>query len=97
MDKWNILLESKDDGLTVATVLEVPDLQTTDKTKQGAIEKIRQLLKQRLAKAEIVQIETPIRSVSQKNNLMKFAGIFANDPDFQDIISQIQAEREDNI
>ncbi len=97
MDKWNILLESKDDGLTVATVLEVPDLQTTDETKQGAIEKIRQLLKQRLAKAEIVQIETPIRSVSQKNNLMQFAGIFANDPDFQDIISQIQAEREDNI
>ncbi len=97
MDKWNILLESKDDGLTVATVLEVPDLQTTDETKQGAIEKIRQLLKQRLAKAEIVQIETPIISVSQKNNLMKFAGIFANDPDFEDIISQIKAEREDNI
>lgn len=37
MDNWNILLESTDDGFTVATVLEVPDCQTTDKTKKGAV------------------------------------------------------------
>ena len=40
MDNWNILLESQDDGFTVATVLEVPNLQSIDKTKQGAIEKV---------------------------------------------------------
>ena len=55
MDNWNILLESRDDGLTVATVLEVPNLQTTDKTKQGAIQKVRALLQKRLEKAEIIQ------------------------------------------
>ena len=37
MDNWNILLEMQDDGFTVATVLEVPNLQIIDKTKQGAI------------------------------------------------------------
>ncbi len=46
------MLESRDDGLTVATVLEVPNLRTTDKTKQGAIAKVRQLLQKRLAKAD---------------------------------------------
>jgi hypothetical protein len=56
VDNWNILIESQDDGFTIATVLEVPNLQTTDKTKQGAIEKVRQLLQERLAKAEIIQI-----------------------------------------
>ena len=50
MEHWNILLEDADNSLTMATVLETPDIKTTDKTKQGAVEKVRQLLKKRLAK-----------------------------------------------
>ncbi|NET55720.1 MAG: hypothetical protein F6K47_05970 [Symploca sp. SIO2E6] len=96
MDNWNILLENRDDGLTVATVLEVPNLQTTDKTKQGAIEKVRQLLQERLAQAEIIQISLPRKDTDAKNSFMKFAGIFAGDPDFQEIMSDIIAEREDD-
>jgi hypothetical protein len=51
VDNWNILLESRDDGLTVATVLEVPNLQTTDETKQGAIEKVRELITRAFSKS----------------------------------------------
>lgn len=94
MDNWNILLESQDDGFTVATVLEVPNLQSIDKTKQGAIEKVRQLLQERLAKAEIIQISLPKKN--NGNPLMKFAGIFEKDSDFQEIMSEIRAERENN-
>ena len=94
MDNWNILLESRDDGITVATVLEVPNLQTTDETKQGAIEKVRELLQKRLAKAEIIKISLPKKN--NENHLMKFAGIFENDSDFQEIMSEIRAERENN-
>ena len=94
VDDWNILLESQDDGLTVATVLEVPNLQTTDKTKQGAIQKVRELLQKRLAKAEIIQISLPKKN--NTNPLMKFAGIFENDSDFQEIMSEIKAERKNN-
>ena len=96
MDNWKILLESREDGFTVATVLEVPELQTIDKTKQGAIEKIKLLLEKRLAKAEIIQISAPIKSVPNKSSLMKFAGIFEDDPDFLEIMSDLKAEREDN-
>ncbi|MEM9275330.1 MAG: hypothetical protein AAGA80_20550 [Cyanobacteria bacterium P01_F01_bin.143] len=94
MDNWNILLESRDDGLTIATVLEVPNLQITDETKQGAIEKVRELLQKRLAKAEIIQISLPTKT--NGSSLMKFAGIFENDSDFQEIMSEIKAEREHN-
>ena len=94
MNNWNILLEDTDDGFTVATVLEVPNLQTRDKTKQGAIDKVRQLLQNRLAKAEIIQI--PVELNSNQNSLMKFAGIFENEPDFQEIMTEIRAERENN-
>jgi hypothetical protein len=96
VNNWNILLESRDDGFTIATVLEVPNLQTTDKTKQGAIQKVRQLLQERLAKAEIIQISLPKKSSDYKSSLMKFAGIFENDPDFQEIMSEIRTERENN-
>jgi hypothetical protein len=97
VSNWNVLLESRDDGLTVATVLEVPNLQTTDKTRQGAIAKVRQLLQERLAKAEIVQISLPRKSREHEIALLKFAGIFENDPDFQEIMSEIRAERDNNF
>jgi hypothetical protein len=95
VNNWNILLESQDDGFTVATVLEVPNLQTKDATRQGAIEKVRQLLQERLAKAEIIQISLPKKTSNNENYVMKFAGIFENDPDFQEIMLEMQAERED--
>jgi hypothetical protein len=93
MDNWNILLESRSDGLTTATVLEVPDCQISDETKQGAIEKVQKLLHLRLAQAEIIQIPAPIQPVTSENPLMKFAGIFKDDPDFMEIMEEIRAER----
>jgi hypothetical protein len=53
-------------------------------------------LQERLAKAEIIQISLPKKSSNYKSSLMKFAGIFENDPDFQEIMSEIRTEREDN-
>ncbi len=94
MDNWNILLESTVDGFTTATVLEVPDCQIRDKTKQGAVEKVQQLLQERLAKAEIIQIPMPVQPSVSENPLMKFAGIFQDDPDFMEIIKEMRAERE---
>ena len=97
MDNWNILLESRADGFTTATVLEVLDCQISDETKQGAVE-IQQLLHKRLAQAEIIQIPAPIQPITPENPLMKFAGIFHNDPDFMEIMEEIRAERGlDNI
>lgn len=95
MNNWNILIENTDDGFTVATVLEAPSLQTKDRTKQGAVAKVRELLQQRLSNAEIISIPVDIKSLSEQNSLMKFAGIFEGDSDFQDIVKDINAERED--
>jgi hypothetical protein len=94
VDNWNILVENRADGLTIATVLEIPDCQTTDETKQGAVEKVQQLLHKRLANAEIVKIPVPIQPLASENPLMKFAGIFQDDPDFMEIMQEMRAERE---
>ncbi|MDM9382618.1 hypothetical protein QUB80_18135 [Chlorogloeopsis sp. ULAP01] len=94
MDNWSILLESTTDGFTVATVLEIPDCQIRDETKEGAVKKVQQLLHKRLAKAEIIKIPAPIQLSNPKNSLMRFAGIFKDDPDFMEIMKEIRAERE---
>ena len=90
VSNWNVLLEHMDDGSTVATVLEFKDIQTRDQTKEGAIQKVQNLLKQRLAKTEIIQIEV----TTEENPLMKFAGIFEGDSDFEEIMATIQAQRQ---
>jgi hypothetical protein len=94
MDNWNILLESTIDGFTIATVLEVPDCKIRDETKAGAVEKVQELLQKRLAKAEIIRIPVPIQLPNPENPLMRFAGIFQDDPDFMEIMKEIRAERE---
>ncbi len=93
MEDWNILLETADDGSTIATVLEVPNLQASEATKQGAVAKAKQLLQERLAKAEIVKVSLTDKSSKSENPLMKFAGIFQDDPDFEDIMHDIRTER----
>ena len=93
MEDWNILLETADDGSTIATVLEVPNLQAPEATKQGAVAKAKRLLQERLAKAEIVKVSLTNKSSKSENPLMKFAGIFQDDPDFEDIMDDIRAER----
>lgn len=93
MEDWNILLETADDGSTIATVLEVPNLQASEATKQGAVAKAKRLLQERLAKAEIVKVSLTNKSSKSENPLMKFAGIFQDDPDFEDIMHDIRTER----
>lgn len=36
----------------------------------------------------------PIQPLTSENPLMKFAGIFPDDPDFMEIIKEMRAERE---
>lgn len=51
----------------------------------------------RLAKAEIIKIPAPIQPATSEIPLMKFAGIFKDDPDLMEIMKEIRAEREDDI
>ena len=56
------------------------------------------MAEQREADLEIVINKLiQLKSVPNKNSLMKFAGMFENDPDFEEIISDLKTEREDNI
>jgi predicted RNase H-like HicB family nuclease len=89
----NILLEQDEKGKLVATVLEVPNCQAEGGTRQQALDRVKQILADRLSHAEIIPIE--VTPASPENSWMKFAGIFNDDPLFAEIAQEIRAERED--
>ncbi|WP_069069171.1 hypothetical protein [Nostoc sp. KVJ20] len=86
--KVNILLETREDGSAIASILELPQYRVEAANREQALLKLNQLLVQHLEKIEVIpmEIELPQTKQSQKP-WMKFAGVFKDDPDF-DIVQQ---------
>lgn len=90
---FNILVEQKQDGGAIASVLELPAYRVEAATRDLALTKLQNLLTEQLATAEIVPLE--IRLPHEKpDRRAKYAGIFENDPDFAEIARELRAERE---
>ena len=70
----------------------MPDCQVFAKTKEEAINILHELMKNRLQNVEIViqEIEKPITS---EHPWMKFAGKYKDDPQFDDMLADIEAYR----
>lgn len=93
--KVNILLESKEDGGAIASVLEMPSYRVEAATREQAIVELQALLNSRLKKVEILPIEINLPQAEHSENpWVKFAGIFKDDPDFAEIAEAIRSERQ---
>jgi hypothetical protein len=101
---FSIILEQRVDGTAVASVLEMPYWRVEAATKEQALTDVRQMLSDRLQHIEIIPAATqPVqpenldsivdRVEASKRAWLKFAGIFENDPYFDQIMGVIQAER----
>lgn len=95
MTHWNILLEPETDGQFTATVAELPTVKTTAISRQTALDEIKQMLSQRLSDIEVVPVSIP--TVNTENPWAKFNGIFKDDPDFEEIVKEMRAERESEL
>ena len=90
---YKILLENTAEGKASATVLELPDCRVTAETTGAALIEVKQQLTQRLAKAEVVSIEMPTANQPAEHPMLKFAGIFKDDPDFAAVVAAMRSER----
>ncbi|MEH2086456.1 hypothetical protein [Nostoc sp.] len=86
---YDVLIENKPDGGVSATVLGLPDFKGSGVTKEEALEKLIQLLQER--KPEIVTLE--IEPPQTEHPWMKFAGMFKDDPQFDEMLAYIEADR----
>lgn len=94
--KVNILLETREDGSAIASILELPQYRVEAATREQALLKLNQLLVQHLEKIEVIpmEIELPQTKQSQKP-WMKFAGVFKDDPDFDVVQQYIEEYRQE--
>jgi hypothetical protein len=86
-------LETDKTGKETAIVLEIPDCRITADTRQQALDGVRQLLLERLAKAEIVSLQMQLPA--NPHPWMKFAGMFKDDSLFAEIARDIRAQRQE--
>jgi predicted secreted protein len=87
---YSVLVEEKTGGYQ-ATVWGLPDCQVFAKTREDAINHLRELVNTRLQNVEIItqEIELP----KTEHPWMKFAGMFKDDPQFDDMLADIEAYR----
>ncbi|HAG82673.1 MAG TPA: HicB family protein [Cyanobacteria bacterium UBA12227] len=90
---YDVLIENKVEGGVSATVLGWQDCQARGSTKAEALEQLRKLLTARLQNTEIVSLEIDLPK--PEHPWMKFAGMFKDDPDFEDVLADIAAYRQE--
>ena len=98
--KVNILLHEREDGKTVASVLEVPDCNVEADNREQAITTLKVSLARKLETFEVISLELPtnlpfVSPRQKESNWQKSAGIFKDDPLFEEFQQEIQSYRDE--
>ncbi|WP_315788032.1 type II toxin-antitoxin system HicB family antitoxin [Fischerella sp. JS2] len=88
---YTVLVESEPDGRFSAVVLGLSDCKSSGKTENEALENLQQLLQKRLQNSRIVTLE--IDSPQTDNPWLKVAGMYKDNPLFDEVLADIKAER----
>ena len=86
---YDVLIENQQDGGVSATVLGLPDFKGSGVTKEEALEKLIKILQEREPEIVTLELEPP----QTEHPWMKFAGMFKNDPQFDEMLAYIEADR----
>lgn len=89
--KYDVLLEATNGEGYTARLLAWPHIIVQAATRESALQQIRALLLQRLAKVEIVTLE--IQPAELEHSWLPFAGDWANDPWLEDFKADVARYR----
>jgi predicted RNase H-like HicB family nuclease len=90
MMTYDVLLTKQDDKF-VARVCQWPAIVVESDTEEEALRKVRADIQSLLAGGRIVQLEVDIQP--EKHPWQQFAGMFADDPDWEAFQASIRAYR----
>jgi hypothetical protein len=85
------LIETEPDGKISATLWGLSECKAIGKNREEAINKLIQLVSDRIKLAEIVSLN--IVPDQPQNPWMKFAGMYKDNPLFDEVISYMESER----
>jgi predicted RNase H-like HicB family nuclease len=94
--QYQIFVQSQSEENFVASVVGMSNLTIQGKTEEEAIFKIKSALEAQLATGKFVNIEINIENPNQSLPQMKYAGIFANDSSFDDLMEKLAVIRQES-
>jgi hypothetical protein len=89
----NVIVKQGSDGRTIAMVPGIPELQVEASDRATALSQIQQRLETHLAGAEIVSLPVKLPSIERKNPWLEMAGVFKDDPQFEQMLAAIENYR----
>ncbi|MDZ7960614.1 MAG: type II toxin-antitoxin system HicB family antitoxin [Aulosira sp. DedQUE10] len=89
---YSVLVEAKE-GRYQATVWGLPEFQVFAQTREEALNNLHELVNTRLQNVEIVTQE--IEASKSEHPWMKFAGMFKDDPMFDEVLAHIEEYRQE--
>lgn len=89
--KVTVLVETLTNGQFAASIFEFPNFRVEAKTREEAIAQLQATFLERVSHIEAISWNVPLDAASP--TWMQFAGVFQDDPDFQEIMDKIRAER----
>ncbi len=94
--QYQIFIQSQKDNF-IASVVGMPNVMVEANTEEEAISKAKSALQAQLATGKFVTIEVNPQEIShQETTQMKYAGIFADDPTFDDFMDKLAAIRKES-
>lgn len=93
--QYQIFVQSQKDNF-VASVVGMPNVMVEANTEEEAIYQVKSALEAQLATGKFVTIEVNPKEIPHQEIIqMKYAGIFANDPTFDDFMEKLVALRKE--
>jgi len=89
----NVFIQPIPEKGYLARVLGWPDFVVEGKTKEHVLENIKMELAHRLAEGEIVRLDYEPKNGTHP--WMKFAGMWKDDPMFEDVLEEIKTYRQE--
>ena len=94
--QYQIFIQSKKDNF-IASVVGMPNVMVEANTEEEAISKAKSELQAQLATGKFVTVEVnPQQITDGETTQIKYAGIFANDPTFDDFMDKLAAIRKES-
>ncbi|MHC5716934.1 MAG: type II toxin-antitoxin system HicB family antitoxin [Nostoc sp.] len=95
--QYQVFVQSQSQQNFVASVVGMPNLTVEGRTEEEAILNVKSALETQLARGKFVTIEVNLEiQPNATTPQMRYAGIFANDPTFDDFMEKLAVIRKES-
>jgi hypothetical protein len=91
--QFTILLRPQEDGSVEETVPAIPGLAVSGRDHDRALDLARCAIAEAIESGEVAVIEVPAPTEPTKNSWLATAGIFADDPTWDEFVAEMKAAR----